>query len=118
MPDLPQPPDHLSADAAAWWREVLRDYSLEPHHVRLLQLACEAWDRARQAQAELTAHGALTFRDEDGNLYVNGRKFSSEPTPSSIAADRNRRHIATLNRAEQLQLERLKKGKKAKGRRG
>ena len=71
MPDLPQPPDHLSADAAAWWREVLRDYSLEPHHVRLLQLACEAWDRARQAQAELTAHGALTFRDERGTIRAH-----------------------------------------------
>ena len=71
MPDLPQPPDHLSADAAAWWREVLRDYSLEPHHVRLLQLACEAWDRARQAQAELTAHGALTFRVERGTIRAH-----------------------------------------------
>lgn len=62
----PDPPEHLSADAAAWWREVLRDYSLEPHHVRLLQSACEAWDRMAQARQALADHGGLTFTDERG----------------------------------------------------
>lgn len=71
MTDLPEPPAHLSADAAALWRDTLRDYALEPHHLRLLQLACEAWDRARQAKAELTAHGALTFKDERGTIRAH-----------------------------------------------
>ena len=53
MANLPDPPDHLSSAAAAWWRDVLRDYSLEPHHLHLLQAACEAWDRKGQAAAEL-----------------------------------------------------------------
>lgn len=60
------PPDHLSADAARWWNDVLRDYALEPHHLRLLQGACEAWDRMQQARQALADHGGLTFTDERG----------------------------------------------------
>jgi P27 family predicted phage terminase small subunit len=71
MPELTPPPDHLSLDAAAWWVDVLRDYSLEPHHLHLLQLACEAWDRKTEAQAELAAHGALTFTDPKGTIRAH-----------------------------------------------
>jgi phage terminase small subunit len=38
---------------------------LEPHHVRLLTLACEAWDRCQQAR-ELLATEGLTFEDRFG----------------------------------------------------
>ncbi len=71
LPNTRQPPDHLSAEAAAWWRDVVRDYALEPHHLRLLQAACEAWDRMAQARAELTAHGGLTFKDERGVIRAH-----------------------------------------------
>lgn len=71
MTNNTDPPDHLSDDAAAWWRSVLRDYSLEPHHLRLLQSACEAWDRMQQARKELLAHGALTFKDERGAIKAH-----------------------------------------------
>lgn len=67
----PDPPEHLSADAAAWWRDVVRDYSLETHHVRLLQAACESWDRMAQARRELDGHGALTFTDERGVIRTH-----------------------------------------------
>jgi len=43
----------------------VRDYLLEPHHLRLLQAAVEAWDRYQQARAALAKHG-LTFEDEKG----------------------------------------------------
>jgi phage terminase small subunit len=56
----------LSADAAEWWREVVRDFALEPHHLRLLQSACEAWDRMQQARQALADHGGLTFTDARG----------------------------------------------------
>lgn len=65
------PPAHLSAEAAAWWREVLRDYDLEPHHLRLLQAAAEAWDRMQQARKALADHGALTFTDPNGNIRAH-----------------------------------------------
>jgi P27 family predicted phage terminase small subunit len=56
-PRGPQPPEHLSAEAAAWWRKVNGAYDLEPHHLRLLQSACESWDRAQSARAQVDADG-------------------------------------------------------------
>jgi phage terminase small subunit len=66
--ELPIAPGHLSAEAADWWRSVTSDYDLEPHHLRLLQSAAEAWDRAQQARKALLDHGALTFTDPNGNI--------------------------------------------------
>jgi P27 family predicted phage terminase small subunit len=63
-----QPPPHLSAESCAWWREVLKDYALEGHHLRLLQSACEAWDRMQQARQALVDHGGLTFTDKHGAI--------------------------------------------------
>jgi len=60
-----QPPEHLSVDAVSWWRSVQSDFALEPHHIRLLTLACEAWDRGQQARAILDAEG-LTYDDRFG----------------------------------------------------
>lgn len=60
-------PPHLRTETQAWFLSVLKDYSLEPHHVRLLQLAAEAWDRAQDARTEIDRDG-LTFRDDRGNI--------------------------------------------------
>jgi hypothetical protein len=59
----PKPPDHLSPAAAAWWSTVCRDYQLEPHHLHLLRLACDALDRAEQAREVLQRDGITTFDD-------------------------------------------------------
>jgi P27 family predicted phage terminase small subunit len=67
-PDVPPPPPHLSAEAAAWWWEVQADYTLEPHHHRLLQICCESWDRGQAARCELEAHGGVTFTDSKGQI--------------------------------------------------
>jgi len=67
----PAPPEHLTASTAEWWRLVTRDYSLEPHHLRLLQMACEAWDRSQQARAEVARHGGVTFTDERGSIKAH-----------------------------------------------
>jgi P27 family predicted phage terminase small subunit len=56
---LTEPPTHLSTSAADWWRAVLDAYVLQQHHLRLLQLACEAWDRAQQAREVLAKDGLL-----------------------------------------------------------
>ncbi|MGZ2410748.1 P27 family predicted phage terminase small subunit [Sphingomonas sp. F9_3S_D5_B_2] len=68
---LREAPAHLSADAAAWWRSVVQDYDLEPHHLHLLQAAAEAWDRMQQARRSLADHGSLTFTDSSGNLKAH-----------------------------------------------
>jgi phage terminase small subunit len=55
-------PKHLKPETAAWWSRVISDYDLEPHHVRLLTLAGEAWDRGVQAR-EILAEKGLTYDD-------------------------------------------------------
>ena len=57
-----QAPQHLSKKTRAWWRQVVKDYYLEPHHIRLLTLAGEAWDRCQEAR-EILAQEGLTYED-------------------------------------------------------
>jgi phage terminase small subunit len=58
----PKAPKHLKPATAEWWERVMSDYELEPHHVRLLTLAGEAWDRGVQAR-EVLAEKGLTYDD-------------------------------------------------------
>ncbi|MBN2292345.1 MAG: P27 family phage terminase small subunit [Pirellulales bacterium] len=55
-------PTHLRPETAAWWLSVIDEYSLEPHHVRLLTLAAESFDRCVEAR-ELIAKEGMTYRD-------------------------------------------------------
>ena len=61
----PPPPPHLRPDTALWWATVAQEFDLEPHHVRILRLACEAYDRGQQAREALAEHGT-TFVDRFG----------------------------------------------------
>lgn len=63
----PDAPSHLSIDAKGWWDSVVRDFDLEPHHLRLLQSAAEAWDRMQQGRQALADHGSLTFVSANGD---------------------------------------------------
>lgn len=65
-----EPPAHLAPETADWWRAVLVEYALEPHHLRLLRLACEAWDRTQQAREILDRDG-LTTETETGGLKAH-----------------------------------------------
>jgi hypothetical protein len=62
---LPAPPQHLSAAMQSWWNAVVRDYELESHHLRLLELAADCWDRLATARAELLREG-LTITTASG----------------------------------------------------
>lgn len=62
-------PRHLKAKTKEWFNAVLADYVLEPHHVRLLTLAAQAWDRAEQAR-EVLAKTGLTFDDRFGQPHA------------------------------------------------
>jgi hypothetical protein len=59
---------------------VLEDYALEEHHVRLLTLASESWDRAEQAREVL---------DRDGLTYVD--RFGAPRSRPEIAIERDSR---------------------------
>jgi len=72
-------PAHLTEPTAAWWLQVQDDYSLEPHHVRLLSLACEAYDRTQQARELL---------DRDGPVMVTDGGLKTHP---AVAIERDAR---------------------------
>lgn len=55
-------PQHLQKATRAWWKSVAEDYFLEPHHIRLLTLAAEAWDRTEEARKAVEKYG-LTYID-------------------------------------------------------
>jgi phage terminase small subunit len=67
FPEPLPPPAHLSPSSAKWWETTVRDYVLEEHHLRLLQLACESWDRCQAARAELESE-CLTVPAKDGGI--------------------------------------------------
>jgi phage terminase small subunit len=58
-------PGHLAAATRRWFQSVIQDFELEAHHVRLLTLAAEAWDRCQQARVALKKMG-LIFDDQFG----------------------------------------------------
>jgi len=56
----------------------VKDYLLEDHHLRLLQAACESWDRMQQARELL---------ERDG-LVIAGRGGGMRPHPA-VAIERD-----------------------------
>lgn len=64
-PEMPDPPGHLSEESKEWWRKVLESYVLQDHHLRLLQAACESWDRAQHARRTIKREGSY-FTDRFG----------------------------------------------------
>lgn len=73
-------PAHLAKATRTWWRGVLDAYELEEHHVRLLTLAAEAWDRCEQARRAIDQHG-LTYED----------RFGAPRTRPEVAIERDSR---------------------------
>jgi P27 family predicted phage terminase small subunit len=70
MTENQPPPAHLAPETALWWGAVLGEYQLEAHHLRLLRLACEAWDRCQQAR-EILGRDGLTTGTEAGGLKAH-----------------------------------------------
>lgn len=62
-----QAPRHLRAATKAFWRQVLNNYELEPHHVHILTAACESWDRAIEAREAVTTLGCF-FTNRHGEI--------------------------------------------------
>ena len=77
---LPKPPKHLKAATKRWWGGVADDYELEPHHLRLLSLAAESWDRCQEARAAIDKNG-ITYTD----------RFGSPKARPEIAIERDNR---------------------------
>ena len=67
MSQNPKAPAHLSPATKAWWRRIVTEYDLQSHHLKILQTACESWDRLCQARTAIDEKG-LTFEDRLGNV--------------------------------------------------
>lgn len=72
---------------------MVRTYALDAHHLRLLQLACEAWDRAADARRQLEVDGAV-YRD----------RFGAPRAHPAVAIERDAR-LAFAKLVRQLDLE-------------
>jgi phage terminase small subunit len=60
-----KPPTYLKSATRDWFAHVLAEYELDQHHVRLLTLAGESWDRGQEARAAIEKHG-ITYLDRFG----------------------------------------------------
>lgn len=54
---LPEPPAWLAEPERSFWLEVVRDYELGPDALALLELACNALTRWREAREVLDVEG-------------------------------------------------------------
>ena len=86
-----EPPEHLREPTKEWWRTTVADFELEDHHLRLLRLACEAWDRGQEAREALVEHG-LTY--EDRFLQPKARPEVAIERDSRLAFARLLRELA------------------------
>jgi phage terminase small subunit len=84
-------PRHLRAPTRRWFRSVVAEFELEEHHVRLLTLAGESWDRCCEARETLKKDG----------LTVVGR-FGPKAHPCVGIERDNRLAFARLLRELQL----------------
>ena len=91
----PKAPVHLSDSTRVWWRSVVREYQLEPHHLRLLQAAAECWDRLQQARELLARDG----------LVIEGREGGMRPHPAAAIERDSRIAFARLIRELDLDVE-------------
>src|SRR5688572_12562117 len=54
---IPMAPQHLQPSTRAWGRAVVGQLELGEHHLRLLTLCAEAWDRGQEARSILATAG-------------------------------------------------------------
>ncbi len=68
--ETPTAPRWLRASTRKWFADVCDRWLLEEHHVRLLLLACQSWDRCAQAR-EAIAKDGLTLATGAGGHKLN-----------------------------------------------
>jgi P27 family predicted phage terminase small subunit len=90
-----RPPGHLTDPTRAWWSSVVKDYELEPHHLRLLQHACEAWDMSQQAREMILRDGPV----------IEGREGGLRPHPAVAISRDSMTTFARLVRELDLDVE-------------
>jgi phage terminase small subunit len=64
---------------------VTAEYELEQHHLKLLQLAAEAWDTGQEARKSLVSAGSMVFLDRFGQLKAHPAVAIERDAGSSFA---------------------------------
>jgi len=77
MKRLPSAPSHLRPETRRWWREVVKQFALESHHLKILTAAGEALDRQNEARELLQRDG----------LIISGRQGKKPHPAAAIARD-------------------------------
>ena len=77
-------PGHLRTITKKWFRQVSSEYVLESHHIKLLTLAAEAWERSQDCQELLTREG-LTFTDRFGCPHLRPEVKAKETAETNFA---------------------------------
>jgi len=102
-------PEHLQPATREWWRGIVRTYELEPHHLKLLTLLCESWDRLllirrrikrdgmfiRNRLGELKAHPGLAAERQERVVFARLLReldLDTEPPPEPTRPARLRRY--------------------------
>ena len=88
-----QAPKHLTPATRGWFDEICRSFELESQHLKILQLAAEAWDCYELARDDIATNGA-TFKNKFGDV---------KPHPS-VALMQNSR-LAFLRALRELNLD-------------
>ena len=63
-------PSHLSQESKNFYRKVVSEFEFEDHHLKILQAACETWDRITEARVEVAKTGVF-FLDRWGQPREN-----------------------------------------------
>src|SRR5262245_26780382 len=61
-------PKDLRAATKRWFEHVCDEYELEDHHLMILILAVEAWDRHLDAREGLQEHGTTFVNPKTGDI--------------------------------------------------
>lgn len=86
-------PNFLSNEAKAWWTSVDNEYALDPHHYKLLEMACSTWDRCTRAREVI---------DHDGPTYID--RYGQPKARPEVAIERDSR-IAFARLVRELDLD-------------
>ena len=87
-------PKHLRPETRKWFRHVVTEWEgLEAHHIRILTVACEAFDRCCQAREVI---------DREGLTYLD--RFKAPRARPEIGIERDSR-LAFLRAVRELDLD-------------
>lgn len=86
-------PGHLRPETRGWFSAVVDEFELDQHHLRLLVMAAEAWDRGVEARETIAREGSY-FRD----------RFDQPKAHPALAVERDCR-ISFARLLRELQLD-------------